>query len=114
MSGRNARFNGTKLRKVVRISSTAHPRPATPTVPPIPDPRRPHRRACQDKAATAIRTFKDTARLIQPFPNRHPSGYLWRETWLLEDSSPDPALKAGKEEIREGGSVNRCRGSING
>ncbi|GFN81278.1 hypothetical protein PoB_000778400 [Plakobranchus ocellatus] len=61
-------FHGTKARKV-QITSTAHPRPATPTVPPIPDPRRRRRRARQDKVVT----FKDTARPIQPFPKRHPS-----------------------------------------
>ncbi|GFO05774.1 hypothetical protein PoB_003227900 [Plakobranchus ocellatus] len=71
MSRRNSRVNGTKSRKV-RIASKAHPRPATPTVPPIPDPSRRHGRARQDKVVTAIRTFKDTARPIQPFPRRHP------------------------------------------
>ncbi|GFN80240.1 hypothetical protein PoB_000674600 [Plakobranchus ocellatus] len=57
----------------VQIISTAHSRPATPTVPPTPDPRCRHQRACQYKAATAIRTFKDTARPIQPFPKCYPS-----------------------------------------
>ncbi|GFO27907.1 hypothetical protein PoB_005441200 [Plakobranchus ocellatus] len=40
--------------------------------------------------------------------------YLWREIFLLVDSFPGPALEAGKEEKREGGSVNKCRGSTNG
>ncbi|GFN76369.1 hypothetical protein PoB_000287500 [Plakobranchus ocellatus] len=71
MSGRNSRVNGTKARKV--RTTSAQPRPATPTVPPTPDPRRRHRRARQDKVVTAIRTFKDTARPIQPFPILIPS-----------------------------------------
>ncbi|GFO20033.1 hypothetical protein PoB_004653800 [Plakobranchus ocellatus] len=69
---RECSFNVTKARKV-RITSTAHPRPATLTAPPTPDPRRRHREAGQDKVATAIRTFKDVTCPIQPFPNRHPS-----------------------------------------
>ncbi|GFO42843.1 hypothetical protein PoB_006934800 [Plakobranchus ocellatus] len=71
MSGRNSRVYGAKTRKV-RITSTAHPRSATPTVPPTPDPRCHHRRARQDKVATAIRTFKDTARPVQPLLKSHP------------------------------------------
>ncbi|GFO42850.1 hypothetical protein PoB_006935500 [Plakobranchus ocellatus] len=74
MSGGKSRVHGTKARKV-QITSTAHPRHATLTVPPTPGPRRRHRRARQDKVETVIRTFKDTARTIQPFPKRHPSEY---------------------------------------
>ncbi|GFN98073.1 hypothetical protein PoB_002457900 [Plakobranchus ocellatus] len=67
-SGRNSCVHGTKARKV-QIISTANPRLATPIVQPTPDPRRRHRRARQNKVTTAIRTFKDTARPIQPSPN---------------------------------------------
>ncbi|GFO50467.1 LOW QUALITY PROTEIN: hypothetical protein PoB_007697200 [Plakobranchus ocellatus] len=49
-----------------------HPRAAIPTAPP-PHPKCRDKRACQDKVATAIRTFKDTAHPTQPFPKRHPS-----------------------------------------
>ncbi|GFO30332.1 hypothetical protein PoB_005683700 [Plakobranchus ocellatus] len=71
MSGRDSHVHGAKSRKV-RTASKAQPRPATPIVPPNPEPRRRDRRARLDKVATAIRTFKDTARPIQPFPIRHP------------------------------------------
>ncbi|GFN75920.1 hypothetical protein PoB_000242600 [Plakobranchus ocellatus] len=88
MSGRTSRVHGTKARKV-QITSTAPPRPSTPTVPPTSDPIRRHRRPCQDEVATATRIFKDTARPIQPFPKRHPSEYR-EAVWLthLPPSGP--------------------------
>ncbi|GFO20243.1 hypothetical protein PoB_004674800 [Plakobranchus ocellatus] len=71
MFGRDSHVPGAKSRKV-HTAPKAQPRPATLIVPPNPEPRRRDRRARQDKVATAIRTFKDTARPIQPFPKRHP------------------------------------------
>ncbi|GFO08507.1 hypothetical protein PoB_003501200 [Plakobranchus ocellatus] len=116
MSGRDSHVNGTKARKV-RIASKSHPRPAIPTVPPIPDPSRRHRRARQDKVVTAIRTFKDTARPIQPFPRCHPFeqriGKLCSvcplpPSGILETDSAPVRREKNRKEAPPSGEKNNC------
>ncbi|GFN74427.1 hypothetical protein PoB_000093300 [Plakobranchus ocellatus] len=99
MSGRDSHVHGAKSRKV-RTASKAQPRPATPTVPPNPEPKRHHRRACQDKAATAIRTFKDTARPIQPFPKRHPFEQRTGKLCCLRPLPPSGILETDSTTVR--------------
>ncbi|GFN78589.1 hypothetical protein PoB_000509500 [Plakobranchus ocellatus] len=99
MSGRDSHDHGAKSRKV-RTVSKAQPRPATPIIPPNPEPRRRDRRARLDKVATAIRTFRNTARPIQPFPKRHPFEQRTGKLCCLHPLPPSGILETDSATVR--------------
>ncbi|GFO12438.1 hypothetical protein PoB_003894300 [Plakobranchus ocellatus] len=110
MSGRDSHIHGAKSRKV-RTASKAQPRPATPIVLPNPEPRRRDRRTCQDKVATAIRTFRDTARPIQPFPKRHPFEQRTGELCCLRPLPPPGILETDSATVRREKKKRRKEGA---
>ncbi|GFO47689.1 hypothetical protein PoB_007419400 [Plakobranchus ocellatus] len=135
MSGWNSRVHGNKARKVQITPTALQDPPPRPSNPPL------IRNAATGEHAKTKSQPPSVPSRIRPAPSSHspnvtpPSnGKLYsirncprracpralisveRETLLLVvvDSFPVPALEAGTEEKREGGSVNRCMGSTTG